>query len=154
MEEENNKIYLDNKRIERYIEKLEHFNKLMELLKEWTKNINEEIFFTNLDLKEQFGIYHAYQIIVEIMTDIIAMAVKDLKIKPRDDYSNINILKEKFFFSEKIASKLREANGLRNSLVHDYNGVDDKAAYKGIKNYINYLEKFYDLINQWLKKNY
>lgn len=154
MEEENNKIYLDNKRIERYIEKLERFNKLMEHLKEWTKNVNEEIFFTNLDLKEQFGIYHAYQIIVEIMTDIIAMTVKDLKIKPRDDYSNINILKEKNFFSEKIASKLRKANGLRNSLVHDYNGVDDKTAYKGIKNYFNYLEKFYDVINQWLKKTY
>lgn len=152
MEKNNNKIHLESKRIERYIEKLEHFNKLMEKLQEWIKDL-DEIKFIESDLKDQFGIYHAFQIIIEIIADIIAMVTKDIKIKPKDDYSNIDCLQEQNFISEQLSIKLRKVNGLRNILVHNYNGLDDLLAYKGIKENINSLKEFYKVVNKWLKKN-
>jgi uncharacterized protein YutE (UPF0331/DUF86 family) len=150
--EENNKIPLDNKRIERYIEKLEHFNKIMKKLVEWIEYLDDNRFLA-LDLKEQFGIYHAFQIIIEIITDLIAMVVKDLKVKPKDDYSNINCLKEQKFLSGELSSSLRKLNGLRNILVHDYNGIDDLLAFKGLKENTRFIKEFYEVMREWLKKN-
>jgi len=118
--EDKDKKGLDKSRIERYIEKLEHLKKLLDKLYDWTDNleINE---FLNLNLKEQFGIYHASQIIIEIITDIIAMNVKDLKIKPKDDYSNTECLEDQGLITNDLALSLKKLNGLRNILIHDYN---------------------------------
>ncbi len=152
MKDNNNIIPLESKRIERYIEKLEHFNKLMEKLKVWIKDFDENKFIKS-DLKEQFGIYHAFQIIIEIITDIIAMVTKDIKIKPKDDYTNIDCLLEQKVISEQLSINLRKVNGLRNILVHDYNGLDNLLAYRGIKENINSLKEFHEVVSKWLKKN-
>ncbi len=150
--EKNKNSPIDKKRIERYIEKLEHLKQLLKEIYKWTADINIEDFI-KLDLKEQFGIYHAFQIIIEIMTDIIAMTVKDLKIKPKDDYSNIECLEKEGFLSNELTLTLRKVNGLRNVLVHDYNGLDDSIAFRGIKEYSSSIEEFCEVISQWLKKN-
>ncbi|MCK4287149.1 MAG: DUF86 domain-containing protein, partial [Candidatus Lokiarchaeota archaeon] len=62
------------------------------------------------------------------------MIVKDVKLIPKDDYSNINIIKNKKIVNSDLAAKLREANGLRNRIVHDYNGLDNEIAYNRLKN--------------------
>jgi uncharacterized protein YutE (UPF0331/DUF86 family) len=147
-----NKINIDDTRLERYIEKLEHFKKLALKLEKWIENVDEEK-FVSLDLKEQFAIYHAFQILVEITTDLIAMTVKDLKFKPRDDYSNIKCLKEQNFISEELSERLRRVNGLRNVIVHDYNGIDEILAFKEINENFYFMKKFYDVMKKWLKKN-
>ena len=151
MEEESNNSRIDKNRIERYIEKLEHLNKLFKKLNEWTITL-EENEFLNLDLKEKFGIYHASQILTEIITDIIAMVTKDLKVKPKDDYSNIEYLEENQLISKELAINLKKLNGLRNVLVHDYNGLDDRIAFRGIKEYNPSIEQFKEVIKEWLKK--
>jgi len=151
MEEESNNSQIDKNRIERYIEKLEHLDKLLKKLNEWTITL-EENEFLNLDLKEKFGIYHASQIITEVITDIIAMVTKDLKVKPKDDYSNIDYLEETELISKELAINLKKLNGLRNVLVHDYNGLDDRIAFKGIKEYNPFIEQFKEVIKEWLKK--
>ena len=88
-----NKIHKD--RLKRYKEKLEYSKKLLIYLKEWKKNVGEYDFSVKLDLREQFSIYHAFQMISEITADLIAMAVKDLSIVPKNDYTNIDVLEEK-----------------------------------------------------------
>ncbi|MHA1342773.1 MAG: type VII toxin-antitoxin system HepT family RNase toxin [Promethearchaeota archaeon] len=150
--EENNKKSLDKKRIERYVEKLEHLKKIMKEFHKWIKDIDDKLFLAS-DLKEQFGIYHGFQIMVEIITDIIAMMVKDVKIKPKDDYTNINCLKEQHLISEELSSGLRKLNGLKNVLVHDYNGIDDLLAFKSINEGYPYIKEFYEVIRDWLKKH-
>ena len=151
MEKESNNSQIDNSRIERYIEKLEHLDKLFKKLNEWISNI-EENEFLSLDLKEKFGIYHASQIIIEIITDIIAMVTKDLKVKPKDDYTNIDYLQEINFLPKELSVNLKKLNGLRNVLAHDYDGLDDRLAFKGIKEYNPSIEQFKELIKKWLKK--
>ncbi|MHA1756966.1 MAG: DUF86 domain-containing protein [Promethearchaeota archaeon] len=149
---ENHKKSLNKKRIERYIEKLEHFTKIKENLEKWTENLNAESFIKT-DLKEQFAIYHAFQVIAEIITDLIAMMIKDLKIKPKDDNSNINYLKEQKFLSENLASRLQKINGLKNVLVYDYNSIDEYRAFKKIKENLQFINEFFEVIKEWLKKN-
>lgn len=143
---------LNRERIERYVDKLEHFGMLMDKIEEWMDGLDQESFLS-LDLIKRFGIYHAAQTSIENMTDIIAMVIKDIKIKPKDDYSNIDCLEEKGLISEGLAAGLRKLNGLRNVFVHEYNGVDDLLAYSSIIQHFDYLKQFKEVIKAWLKKN-
>lgn len=144
---------MDEERIQRYKEKEEYFVKLMGKLKEWTKDLNEKDFTNNLSLKEQFSIYHAYQIILEIITDLTAMVVKDLKIIPKDDYINIDVLAEKDVISKDLAYNMKQANGLRNRIVHNYNGLNEEIGFKSIQKYLEHLDKYKEDIDNWLQKN-
>ena len=86
---------MEEKRIKRYKEKLEYLDEIANNVEDWMKNLDEINFVENLGLQKKFGIYHAFQISIEVITDIIAMIVKDLKIIPKDDYTNIEVLKKK-----------------------------------------------------------
>jgi len=145
---------MEEERIKRYNDKLEYLNQTIEHLNEWTENIDSRDFIESLELQKQYGIYHAFQIGIEIITDLVSMIVKDVKLIPKDDYSNINIIKNKKIVSEDLAAKLREANGLRNRIVHDYNGLDNEIAYNVLRNLIKYFQEFKVKAKEWLKKNY
>lgn len=80
--------------------------------------------------------------------------VKDLRTIPKDDYSNIKIMENKKIISSNLAAKLREANGLRNRIVHDYNSLDDSIAYNRIKVLLNHFKEFKVNVKEWLKTNY
>jgi len=144
---------MEEERIKRYNDKLEYLNQTIEHLNNWTETIDSKEFIERLELQKQYGIYHAFQIGIEIITDLVSMIVKDVKLIPKDDYSNINILKNKKIVSEDLAAKLREANGLRNRIVHDYNGLDNEIAYDRLTNLIKYFQEFKVKAKEWLKKN-
>lgn len=144
---------MEEERIKRYNDKLEYFNQTIKNLEEWTENIDVKEFTENLELQKQYAIYHAFQISLEIITDVIAMIVKDSNIVPKDDYSNIDILKNKDILTSGLAVKIQEANGLRNRIVHDYNGLDDSIAYQSILECIKSLKKINEEVRNWVKKN-
>jgi len=81
--------------------------------------------------------------------DIIAMACKDEKIAPKDDYTNIEKLE---FIDERMKKVLIEANGLRNLLVHRYNQSDDLIAFVSIKELLPKIGKFVEVVEQWMRK--
>ena len=87
-----------------------------------------------------------------IVTDLTAKVVKNIGIIPKDDYVNFDILAENKIISKIIAENLKQANGLRNRIVHNYNGLDEKIALKSIKKNQKYLEKFKDVIDKWLRE--
>ena len=144
---------MEEERIKRYDDKLEYLNQTIENLNNWTESVDSKEFIERLELQKQYGIYHAFQIGIDIITDLVSMIVKDVKLIPKDDYSNINIIKNKKIISADLAAKLREANGLRNRIVHDYNGLDNVIAYNGLKNLLKYFQEFRVKAKEWLKKN-
>jgi len=144
---------MEEERIKRYNDKLEYFNQTIKNLKEWTENIDVKEFTENLELQKQYAIYHAFQISLEIITDVIAMIVKDSNKVPKDDYSNLDILKNNDILTSGLVVKIQEANGLRNRIVHDYNGLDDSIAYQSILECIKSLKKFNEEVRNWVKKN-
>ena len=145
---------MKEERIKRYYDKLEYLNQTIKNLNRWTKGINIKEFINNLELQKQYGIYHAFQISIEIITDLVAMIVRDLKLIPKDDYSNFNILKNKKVIPNDLVAKIGEANGLRNRIIHNYNGLDNKIAYESLINQLKVLENFEELVKKWLKENY
>jgi len=145
---------MEAERIKRYSDKIEYLNQTIENLCDWIDSIDSKEFVESINLQKQYGIYHAFQIGIEIITDLVAMMVKDLRTIPKDDYSNIKILENKKIISSNLTAKLREANGLRNRIVYDYNGLDNSIAYNRIKDLLNPLKEFKVNVKEWLKTNY
>ncbi len=146
-------LEMNKERLMRYKAKLNYLENTIGNLEEWTGDINHEYFVNELNLQKKYGIYHAFQIAVEIITDITAMIVKDEKTMPKDDYSNISILVKKKIIDPLSGKNLKEANGLRNRIVHDYNGLNDSIAYERMIILIKSFKTFLKDVNQWLIKN-
>ncbi|MEA2055058.1 MAG: DUF86 domain-containing protein [Candidatus Thermoplasmatota archaeon] len=98
------------------------------------------------------AVYKEFQEAVEVMSDICALARRGLNSSARDDYSNINFLVEKGILEKEMGKKLKEANGLRNRLIHEYDGVNDKMAYQSMKELVDYLKNFSVVILEWIRK--
>jgi len=145
---------MEEERIKRDNDKLNYLNQTIENLNNWTESIDSREFIERLELQKQYGIYHAFQIGIEIITDLVSMIVKDVKLIPKDDYSNISTIKNKKIIDADLAAKLREAYGLRNRIVHDYNGLDNEIAYNRLLNLLGFFQEFKVKAKEWLKKNY
>jgi len=144
---------MEEERIKRYNNKLEYFNQTIKNLEDWTENIDVKEFTENLELQKQYAIYHAFQISLEIITDVIAMIVKDSNKVPKDDYSNLDILKNNDILTSGLVVKFQEASALKNRIVHDSIGLDDSIAYQSILECIKSLKKFNEEVRNWVKKN-
>ncbi len=144
---------MKEERIKRYNDKLEYLKQTISNLYEWTEGIDSNSFSKIIDLQKQYGIYHAFQLSIEGITDLVAMIVKDVKLIPKDDYLNIDIIANKKIINPALADSLREANGLRNRIVHDYNGFDNEIAFNRLIDLLKSLKKFREEVKEWLKKN-
>jgi uncharacterized protein YutE (UPF0331/DUF86 family) len=153
MEENNKIIIISEERLKRYNDKLEYLDEVINYLNEWTKDVDVKQFLEDLDIQKKYGILHAFQITIEIITDITAMIVKDLKIVPKDDYSNIEILKRKKVINSRLAAEIIKANGLRNRIVHDYNGLDEELLYINLLSFKKNIKIFEDETKKWLRRN-
>lgn len=105
-------------RPERKIRYQEKINYIVDNVKDFPLKPSTEL--------EKKGIYYCIQTVIESLIDLIAMAVKDIGIPVKDDVSNIDVLIEKRSIPIELGEKLKKANGLRNLLVHRYNGIDEK----------------------------
>jgi uncharacterized protein YutE (UPF0331/DUF86 family) len=126
----------------RYLDKLAHIDRRILNIESWLPMSEEE--------RTRLAIYKAFQEIVEALFDIIAMKLVDLKIPPKDDYTNIKILEESGLFDNTLSSILRKANGLRNRLVHGYNTLSDEVALGSIKILLPEIKKMRRFIETWI----
>lgn len=108
----------------------------------------EEEFLKDRILRK--AMYKEFQELVEIVADLSAMVVKDHGEVVEDDYSNLEKM-SRILKSKGLIDDLKEANGLRNILVHEYNGVIDQQAYKSIKGLIPSIERLGEELEKWLK---
>nr|CAE46372.1 hypothetical protein C2_0014 [uncultured archaeon]CBH37410.1 hypothetical protein BSM_08870 [uncultured archaeon] len=99
------------------------------------------------------AIYKEFQEAVEAASDVCAMLRRGLNSSAKDDYSNIDFLVEHGILEEKKAEKLKEANGLRNRLIHGYDSVDDETACYSIIELIEELRDFSVAVLEWKRKN-
>ncbi|MBS3781963.1 MAG: DUF86 domain-containing protein [Candidatus Thermoplasmatota archaeon] len=135
---------MDNKRVSRYKEKLSLIDKRKNNISNWIDHRDE---------KSVLAIYKAYQEMIEALTDIFAMMIKDLDEVVKDDYSNIDKLKEKGIMSDKRVGLMKEANGLRNRLVHEYNGLERKTALSSLKRINSEVDDILEEVRKWITKH-
>jgi uncharacterized protein YutE (UPF0331/DUF86 family) len=142
---------MDIERISRYKDKLNIISERKQDIEEWVSGYDSSEFIK--DKKTRLAVYKAFQELVEASFDVAAMACKDLKIIPKDDYSNIDLLFEKKFINISLKNTLSESNGLRNRLVHRYNGLDDSIAFDSIMEHLTAISDFSEVIEKWLRSN-
>ena len=71
--------------------------------------------------------------IVEAMTDLAFLIIKNKKLKiPEDDIDAFNILLENKIIGSDLASKLKNAKGMRNIINHQYGKIDDEIVFEAI----------------------
>lgn len=134
-------------RKKRYLQKIAELESRIDFMEE---NLGDEEEFLEERLKRK-GIYKEFQEAAEILADIAAMVVRDHERVVEDDYSNFEtvcrILKRK-----EMLDPLKKINGLRNILVHEYNGISDELAYESIKEHLPEMKDFSGCIKEWIKK--
>ena len=119
---------MEKERRARCKEKIEIALKRIHNVEETLKEFENETF--------KLACYKAFQETTEAITDIIAMVLIDKKKNVEDDYTNIEKIKETINFDNNDISVLKEANGLRNRIVHKYNRTDDAIAKESINNLV------------------
>ena len=139
---------INENRLKRYREKIMHIERRISQIDAWISNYTDKDFIK--DEKTKLAVYKAFQEAVESAMDIIAMICRDTGIPPKDDYTNIEAIGELGIISENLMEKLVEANGLRNRLVHHYNKLNDKIAFESIRELLDPILKFVEVIENWI----
>ncbi|MFQ5821400.1 MAG: DUF86 domain-containing protein [Candidatus Heimdallarchaeota archaeon] len=129
----------------RYFDKITHSERRVKNIEEWTKEIN-----AIEDERTRLAIYKAAQEVVESIMDLIAMILKDTKKLPKDDYTNIQLAYEEKLISKTEQDLLIEANGLRNRLIHGYNGLNDNIAFTALKRLLPGLKNILRKVKHWI----
>lgn len=136
---------MEQKRIRRYKDKQELIDFRRRELEEWL----ERSFADDLI---KLGSYKAYQEIVEAINDLVAMTLKDSGLLPTDDYANIEKSSQQKLLPKELVKPLQEMTGLRNRVVHEYNGLDDRLAKESITRLLDKVVIFQEWVDQWLKE--
>jgi len=74
-----------------------------------------------------------FEKIVEAVTDLAFLIIKSKKLKiPEDDIDAFNILLENKIINNRLATKLKNAKGMRNIISHQYGKIDDEIIFESI----------------------
>ncbi|MFX1239444.1 MAG: DUF86 domain-containing protein [Promethearchaeota archaeon] len=141
---------LDESRKKRYKQKLERLGEYNRLFKNWFSGWKLSDLEQQHDFEKIFAIYHSIQLIIEVMTDIIAMMLKDLSLIVEDNYTNFEKLFKKNIISNDLFQGLKKLNGLRNRIVHDYNGIIDEVVWASMEENNKYIDEFESIVKKWL----
>ncbi len=136
---------LPENRKKRYMQKILHGRNRIELVEVWQQEkISEH------ETKSLLAIEKAAQEVIIVSTDLMAMILKDSTIPPTDDYTNIARVLELGLITKEVGAILKEANGLRNRLIHVYNDVDIDILLESIKRVLPGLTEFLNVVEKWL----
>ncbi|MGV9203563.1 MAG: DUF86 domain-containing protein [Promethearchaeia archaeon] len=93
----------------------------------------------------KWGLFYAVQTSIESLFDLIAMLVKDMGLQVKDDEDNVDALIKEKNLDQDLGGELKDAKGMRNVIVHQYNGVNESIILKS-------LPKLKTLMKQWLNE--
>ena len=110
----------------------------------------KEHFF--IDEKTRLACYKAMQEVIERCMDIVSTILKDIGEFPKDDYTNVEILESRKLISKSLSGALKELNGLRNRIVHEYNGLADEIAITSFEELLPHVKEFLEVVRKWLKE--
>jgi uncharacterized protein YutE (UPF0331/DUF86 family) len=130
-------------RKKRYLEKLELIQKRAEEIDSWKTG-----FF--LEEKDKLAVYKAFQEIAEAIMDVISMMLKDEDKVTADDYTNTEKAVDFKLLPKKLKNSIDELNGLRNRIIHEYNGLDDHIAFNSIEEIMPEIKKITEAIKKWI----
>ncbi len=141
---------MDVERAKRYRDKLALMEERRTDIIEWTSDVSVEMFIE--DKKLRLATYKAFQETVEAAMDLVSMMIRDSNLMVKDDYVNVDQLEEQDVLSHEAADALKEANGLRNRLVHRYNHLRTDIAFSSMQRLLPAFATFRQEVQSWLKQ--
>lgn len=96
------------------------------------------------------ALFKEFQELAEALGDLSAMMTREDDRLVKDDYTNLDGLKP--FLEPETIKNLKKANGLRNVLVHEYNGIIDELAFESMKDVLPSFRVFGKMVRKWLAK--
>lgn len=145
MEQENSDLMEENKK-KRFLQKLESLEDRLTFIEDNFAEIGE--LKENRVLKK--ALFKEFQELTEALGDLSAMMTREEGRLVKDDYTNLDGLKP--FLEPDIIKNLKKANGLRNVLVHEYNGIIDGLAFESMKEVLPSFWVFDKMVREWLTK--
>jgi len=136
---------MDAARLRRYKEKLDLIGLRLREFEEWSG-----VMLTSE--KDKLASYKCFQEVSEAVNDIIAMMLRDEKLLPAEDYPNIEKAISHRLIPLSLKVPLQEMTGLRNRLVHHYNGIDDRVARDSARTLLTVIRAFVAHVRQWLRE--
>lgn len=136
---------MDGPRAARYVDKIAHAHRRLAQVEAWLGDARK-------DERSALATFKAFQEAAEAAADLAAMACVDAGRPARDDYANFARLAELGVVPVAIVKPLEEATGLRNRLVHEYDGVDPPRAFEAIARLAPAIASFLREVESWLSK--
>jgi uncharacterized protein YutE (UPF0331/DUF86 family) len=136
---------MDEQRKKRCLEKIELIRRRVAEINSWKAG-----FFA--EEKDRLAVYKAFQEAAEACMDIVNMILVDKNIVSSEDYKNIEKIQKAGLITNKLKISLIEINGLRNRVVHEYNGLDDKIALNSMEDLLPDIEEFTGVMEKWIRK--
>lgn len=76
--------------------------------------------------------------IVEAVTDLAFLVIKEKRFRiPEDDADAFNILMENKIIDDALATKMKNAKGMKNIISHQYGKIDDEIVFEAISEELN-----------------
>ncbi|MCG3217418.1 MAG: DUF86 domain-containing protein [Candidatus Heimdallarchaeota archaeon] len=143
---------MDQSRKKRYLDKLQIIRERSKFCEKKVKELSD----TDAKAVEEdsiFSLWYAFQTMVQSILDIIAMICMDEKISPRSDKINVDAIVKDGLLTTDFAKVINEARGLRNILVHEYNGIISDQAIDSIGKLLPHLKQVSKVFREWLTQN-
>lgn len=85
------------------------------------------------DIKTRAACERYFEKIIEAVIDLSFLVIKEKKFKePKEDEDALKILAENKIIEENLYSRLRNARGMRNFIIHQYEKINDELVYEAI----------------------
>jgi len=85
------------------------------------------------DLRTKAACERYFEKIVESVVDLAFIIIKERGFKlPEEEKESFDILANENIISKKLATRLKDAKGMRNIIAHQYGGVDDEVVFDAI----------------------
>ncbi len=134
---------MDSERKSRYAEKMKYVIKSLIIVDNLLPNPNEI---------ETSALYYRLLTAIESVMDLIAMFIRDRGGIPKGDKSNVLYLVKENHIESDHSLHLLKCNGLRNVLVHQYNGIDREIVLRSVPDVKNALSNLINKIEEFLNE--
>ncbi len=85
------------------------------------------------NLEKRLACERGFEKVIEAVLDLGFIFIKEKELKmPKDDEDLFDILLQERVISEELALKLKDAKGMRNFIIHQYEKIDDELVFEAI----------------------
>jgi len=114
-------------RIKEKINEIEHY------LEELSDIVPEDFQEYAKDKKAKAACERYFEKIIEAAVDLAFLVIKENGLKsPEEDKEAFDIIAKGKIISETLATRLKDAKGMRNIIAHEYGKIDDKIVFEAI----------------------